>query len=69
MGCCGGHYEMHDDRDRRVAQAETRGHSEGPSEGRGVPPAPARPEEGSLNRWTVPLVVGIGVLVLYFILR
>lgn len=63
MGCCGGHFEMHDDREKRAARQDARPHSHG------APSASARPEEGSLNRWIAPLVLGLAAVILYFVFR
>ncbi len=62
MGCCGGHFEMHDGREKRAQQQETHPH------GRGESSASFRPVGGSLSRWIAPLVLGLGVALVYLIL-
>lgn len=62
MGCCGGHFQMHDERDKRASQQDT------PHHDHAGPYAPAGPEGGSLRRWIAPLVLGLGVALVYFII-
>lgn len=62
MGCCGGHFEMHDEREKRAPQQDTHAH------GHGEPSASVRPVEGSASRWIAPLVLGLGVALVYLIL-
>lgn len=71
MGCCGGHFEMHDER-RRPSHAGGH-HDHGQA---GATPASAATSgadgavsEPSVNRWIAPFVFGVAVAILYFIFR
>lgn len=71
MGCCGGHFEMRDER-RQPSHAGGH-HDHGQA---GITPASTATSsadgtvrEPSVNRWIAPILFGAAVAILYFIFR
>lgn len=71
MGCCGGHFEMHDERKRRTQAGGQHDHGQaGSALASGATPGTDEEVRGPVaNRWIAPIVFGVAVAVLYFMLR